>query len=172
MSFLLVRLAAAVLAIVLGSAAADAQDAQDAQIGFDTPAHDGTQPVEVVSERLSVDQTAGTAVFTGDVVVVQGEMRMSAEEVLVVYEEGDAGSGRIERMEASGGVLLVMADQAAEAQDAIYSLAAGTVVMTGDVLLTQGPNTISGQRLEVDLDTGTGVMEGRVRTVLQAGGSE
>lgn len=164
---LLVRIVATVLLIVLGSAATSAQDAQ---LAFDAPPHDGSLPVEIVSDRLRVDQTAGTALFTGDVFVVQGEMRMSAEELLVLYAEGDAGSGRIERMEASGGVLLVMGDQAAEAREGVYTPATGTVTMTGEVLLTQGPNTISGQRLEVDLGTGTGLIEGgRVRTVLQSG---
>ena len=37
--------------------------------------------------------------------------------------------------------------------------------MTGDVLLTQGTSALSGKQLTVDLNTGTGVMEGRVQTV-------
>ena len=40
----------------------------------------------------------------------------------------------------------------------------GTVVMTGDVLLTQGSSALSGQKLSIDLKTGTGIMEGRVST--------
>ena len=45
------------------------------------------------------------------------------------------------------------------------------VTMTGDVRLTQGQNVISGQKLVVNLDTGTGTMEGRVRTTLTPGGN-
>ena len=41
--------------------------------------------------------------------------------------------------------------------------------MTGDVILTQGPNALSGERLIVDLTSGTGRMEGRVRTIFQTG---
>ena len=43
-------------------------------------------------------------------------------------------------------------------------------VITGDVLLTQGDNVMSGQKLTVDLKTGMGHMDGRVRTVLQPEG--
>jgi lipopolysaccharide export system protein LptA len=43
--------------------------------------------------------------------------------------------------------------------------------MTGNVLLTQELNAVSGDRLSIDLETGTGVVEGRVRTVLRSGGN-
>lgn len=41
--------------------------------------------------------------------------------------------------------------------------------MTGDVLLTQGESVMSGQKLSVNLRSGTGQMDGRVRTILQPG---
>jgi lipopolysaccharide export system protein LptA len=41
--------------------------------------------------------------------------------------------------------------------------------MTGSVLLTQGRNAIAGERLVLDLKAGTGVMEGRVKTVFTPG---
>ena len=37
--------------------------------------------------------------------------------------------------------------------------------MTGDVLLTQGANALSSERLRIDLNAGTGALEGRVRTI-------
>jgi lipopolysaccharide export system protein LptA len=47
-------------------------------------------------------------------------------------------------------------------------VATRSVVMTGNVLLTQTLNAISGERLTINLDTGTGLVEGRVRTVLRS----
>ena len=49
------------------------------------------------------------------------------------------------------------------------SVAAGDVVLTGNVLLTQGANALAGEKLTVDLATGVGRMEGRVRTVFGGG---
>ena len=60
---------------------------------------------------------------------------------------------------------LTNASDAAEAKEALYTIDSGNVVMTGDVLLTQGANAISGQKLVLNLKDGTGVMEGRVQTV-------
>ena len=68
-------------------------------------------------------------------------------------------------------VILASGADAAESTDAVYTIASGEVVLTGNVLLTQGGSTISGQKLTVDLTTGTGRMDGRVRTVLQPSGN-
>jgi lipopolysaccharide export system protein LptA len=59
---------------------------------------------------------------------------------------------------------LVNATDAAEAQEAVYTIEAGEVVLTGGVLLTQGQTTISGEKLIIDITAGTGRMEGRVTT--------
>jgi lipopolysaccharide export system protein LptA len=138
--------------------------AQGVSVGFGGLRQDTSIPVEVTADELTVDQGAGQAVFTGNVLVVQGEMRMTAAKVKVEY--GDDGKG-IKQMNASGGVTLVTALEAAEASEAVYTIATGALVMTGSVLLTQGPSAISGERLVADLTAGTGRMEGRVKTVFQ-----
>ena len=127
-------------------------------------------PVEVGADQLSIDQATGIATFSGNVVIVQGAMKLSAASVVVEYLQGESGSsGRINRLIASGDVLLVTATEAAEAAEAIYSVATGEIVMTGDVVLTQGDNVLSGQKMTVNLTAGTAVVEGRVSTVLQTG---
>ncbi|MFV0245218.1 MAG: LptA/OstA family protein [Qingshengfaniella sp.] len=132
---------------------------------------DPNAPVAVEADDLALDQTAGTAVFRGNVSVIQGEMTLTAPEITVHYLHNPDGSlsGDIDRITASGGVMIVTPTEAAEARDAIYTPASSEMVMTGDVVLTQGGNTLAGERLTVDLETGTGRVEGRVRTILQPG---
>jgi lipopolysaccharide export system protein LptA len=60
---------------------------------------------------------------------------------------------------------------AAEAQEAVYTIDSGVIVLSGDVLLTQGPSAMSGQKLTINLKDGTGVMEGRVTTTFVPGGN-
>ncbi|QFS84545.1 lipopolysaccharide transport periplasmic protein LptA [Roseivivax sp. THAF40] len=138
--------------------------AQGTEVTFGTMQQDSSLPVEVSADQLSVDQSSGTAVYSGDVVVGQGDMRLAAARVLVVYIEG---AGQVERMEATGGVTLVSGEEAAEAERADYNLTSGTVVMTGNVLLTQGGNALTSDRMVVNLEDGTAQMEGRVRSVFQ-----
>lgn len=159
-----------VLAIALAwTGAAFAQ--QGAQFPFGGLRNDPNLPVEIAADSLSVSQTDGAATFAGNVVIGQGDMRISAGKVLVEYGTADNSPGKIKRLHASGGVTLVKGTEAAEGQEAVYTIEDGSVVMTGSVILTQGPNVISGDRLVVNLTSGTGTMEGRVRTVLKQGGN-
>ncbi|MFC0200920.1 lipopolysaccharide transport periplasmic protein LptA [Paracoccus rhizosphaerae] len=128
---------------------------------------DTSAPVEVSADNLTVDQSDGSALFTGNVVIGQGEMRLSADEVTVEYAA--EGQERIRSLTAVGNVTLVSGEDAAEAGQAVYDVDAGSVVLTGDVLLTQGQNVLSGDRVTVDLASGSAQVQGRVRSVLQPG---
>lgn len=145
-----------------------AASAQDAAISFGGLKQDTTLPVEVKADSLAVNQADGSATFTGNVLVGQGEMRLSASTVRVEYGPGGKS---IEKLHATGGVTLASAKDAAEAREAVYTIGSGSVVMTGDVLLTQGASAISGQRLVIDLKAGTGRMEGGVSTIFVPGGN-
>lgn len=127
---------------------------------------DRSAPVEVAADSLTVDQDTGTAVFSGNVVIGQGDLRLSASSVRVIYDEA---TGDITKLNASGGVTFVTATEAAEAQTAVYDLTSGTIVLTGDVLLTQGASALSANQMTVNVNTGTAQMSGRVRTVFQQG---
>lgn len=122
-------------------------------------------PVEVTADNLSVDQASGLATFTGNVVIGQGAMRLAADKVTVTYAQG--GQNRISALQATGNVTLVNGPDAAEAARADYAVDSGNVVLTGDVVLTQGQNVLSGETVEVNLATGTANVAGRVRSVFQ-----
>jgi len=129
---------------------------------------DPTAPVEVAADNLTVDQDTGTATFTGNVKIGQGDLRLSAGAVEVVY---GADTGEIARLKATGGVTFATATEAAEAQNADYDIAGGSLVLSGNVLLTQGASAISAERMSVNLTTGNAELSGRVRTIFQQGGN-
>ena len=158
---------ALLFAVVLTAAPAISQETAISLGGLQ---HDTSLPVQVTSDNLSVANEAGQAVFEGNVVVVQGPMRLAAATIEVNYSQVEGSSStEISEMVAKGGVTFVNGAEAAESQEAVYKPEDGTLIMTGSVLLTQGPTAVSGDRLTVDLAAGTGVMEGRVRTTFQSG---
>lgn len=152
-----------ILSILLASPAA----AQN--IAFGSIKADAKAPVEVSSDNLTVNQTDGTAIFTGNVVIGQGEMRLSAPSVTVNYVSGD--QSRIEQLHATGGVTLVNGPDAAESSEAIYQVGSGDITLIGNVVLTQGPNVLTGEKMFVNLADGTARVEGRVRSILQPKGN-
>lgn len=143
--------------------------AQGAQVAFGNTAQDSSLPVEVTADNLNVNQEDGTAIFTGNVLIGQGEMRLSAPRVLVVYKNDQSG---IEELQATGGVTLVSGEDAAEAARADYNVDTGYIEMEGDVLLVQGVNALTGDKMFVDTRAGTARVTGRVKTILQPGSGD
>jgi lipopolysaccharide export system protein LptA len=95
-------------------------------------------------------------------------MRISAENVRVVYSDA---TGDIAQLLATGGVTFVTATEAAQAQTADYNLATGIMILSGDVLLTQGASALTAEQMTVDLETGQAQLSGGVRTVFQQDGN-
>ncbi|MCB1342589.1 MAG: LptA/OstA family protein [Pseudooceanicola sp.] len=153
---LLIRTLAVCLAL---AAPATAQT----NLAFGATKADTSLPVEVTADSLDVNQADGSALFKGNVLVGQGEMKLTAQQVLVIY---NGQGGGIQRVEATGDVLLVNGPDAAEADRADYSIDTGVVVMTGNVLLTQGTNALTSEKATINLTAGTAQMTGRVKTVL------
>lgn len=144
-----------------------ASGAAQTNISLGGIAVDTTSAVEVTADSLAVDQDSGKALFEGEVLIVQGDLRLSADQVEVLY---NAEASEISRLLATGNVLFVTSEEAAEAQTADYDVASGLLVMTGDVLLTQGGSAIAANAMTINVTDGTAQMDGRVRTVLQQGG--
>lgn len=138
--------------------------AQGTSFGFGSESQDTSQPVEVTADSLSVSQEDGTAIYQGNVIILQGEMRLAAPMVVVHFNEGNTA---IDRLEATGGVTLVSGEDAAEAERADYYVEQGNVVMRGNVLLSQGTNAATSEEMTVNLETGQAQLTGRVKTILQ-----
>lgn len=152
-----------IISLALG-VAVHALPAAAANLAFGNSRETSDLPVQVEADQLDVNQKDGTATFSGNVLISQGEMLLSAPTVLVVYAEDNK---KIIRLTASGGVTVANGADAAEAQNADYDIDAGTVLLTGNVLVTQGQNVMSGDRVVLNLDAGTAVAGGRVRTTLE-----
>lgn len=125
----------------------------------------GKEPIQFEAQSLEVDDANNMATFTGDVVARQNQTALKCR-VLHVFYEGKAGSSggqRIKRMEADQDVLVTSGDQTATGSHATFDTVTQIIIMTGDVVLTQGKNVIRGQRLVVDVNASTATMTGTGR---------
>ncbi len=159
----------AVLAFCVAIGIGGAVLAQGASVSMGLQQHDTSIPLEITSEELELDQINGTAIFTGNVIVSQGAMTMTCSRMRVEYAEDPiTGQNEIQIIRLFGGVTFVSPEEAAESDWAVYTLANETMVMHDNVLVTQGTTAISSDKLTYNLDTGDGLMEGNVKTVLQS----
>ena len=137
--------------------------AQGTNIAFGNVKQDTSGPVEVAADNMTVNQNTGSATLTGNVLVGQGAMRLSANVVNVIYSTDGT---EIKELKASGKVTLVSGQDAAEAANATYNVNTGLITLSGNVLLVQGTTAITADKMRVDTKSGTARMEGRVKTVL------
>ncbi|HYI43634.1 MAG TPA: lipopolysaccharide transport periplasmic protein LptA [Sphingomicrobium sp.] len=125
----------------------------------------GDQPVNIEADKLEVQETDQTAVFSGNVLVVQGSSALRTDKLTIFYEKkkpgesaqpatGDVVTGRnIRRLEAEGNVVVTSGNQKASGNKGVFDMPSNTVVLLGNVVVTQGINILRGDRLVVDLTT-------------------
>ena len=179
----LVAAAALAAAVTLVGADARAQSSPAPPNALEGFSKNRDQPVKIEAAMLEVRDKDKVATFTGDVHVVQGDTDMRCK-VLVVYYEGEpgksgvqaaqpgpGGSQQIRRMEAKGGVTVVQKEQTAQGERADFDMRTNTVILTGNVVVTKGPDVLRGQKLVVNLTSGVSRMEsggGRVEGLFQS----
>lgn len=122
------------------------------------------EKVEITSQTLDLTQAKGEALFIGEVKVIRGEMRLNADQLHVAY---DPAGKDITHMIATGSVVIATPQMIAQAAQADYDLATQEVVLTGEVLVKQGANISSGDKLIYNLDTDNAVMSGGVRSIVE-----
>jgi lipopolysaccharide export system protein LptA len=93
--------------------------------------------------------------LTGRAEMIQGGNRLRADRLTFVTADGD-----LTRAEASGAVYFVTPEQTMRGDRAVYDLGTDQVTVTGDVILTQGQNVVTGGRLVYNVSTGNARMEG------------
>jgi lipopolysaccharide export system protein LptA len=130
--------------------------------------HDSKAPIDLSADRAEAQDRADRAIFSGNVVVKQGELTLRTARLTVAYASQNGID--INRIDASGGVTVVSPSETATGEFAVYDLDQGLITMVGNVRLERGGSFLSGQRLTIDLDTGRAVMDGGLRGVNQGGG--
>jgi lipopolysaccharide export system protein LptA len=133
------------------------------------------KPIKISSASLEVRDKDKVATFTGDVHLVQGDTTLRSKSLVVFYNDESAPkpakpppiagapdapiSQQIRRVEAKGGVLVTQKDQTATGESGVFDMQANTVTLLGNVVISQGQNVVKGDRLTVDLTSGTSRVE-------------
>ena len=120
--------------------------------------HDSSAPINISADKFIADSNAKTGTWSGNVVVIQGDMRMRANSVRlnVVGNEN-----KPDKIFASGNVVVDSPNSGTVTGDnGIYDVVARTVTMTGKVVLTKQKDVMRGSQLTVNLTTGVATLGG------------
>jgi len=120
--------------------------------------HNSDAPIDWGAERIEVQDQNNRVIMTGNVVAKQADLTLNAERITVAYVQNNGI--KVQRIDASGGVLLRSPSETARGQFAIYDLGQRVITLVGNVTLTRGGSDVNGGRLVLDLDSGRAVMDG------------
>lgn len=145
------------------------------------------EPIAIDADRLDVYDKEGRAVFTGNVVAVQGETTMKCTVMSVFYEPGRGAGGEktasagapsgsfandsaIRKIDCQGPVTITTKTQTATGDRAEFDRVVNKVFLIGNAALSDGPNVTRGERVAYDMATGVANVEGgRVRALIVPG---
>jgi lipopolysaccharide transport protein LptA len=111
-------------------------------------------PISIRSDSFHADPDTKSGLWTGNVVVTQGDMKLHSNQVRVLTV-----NGKPDKIYASGNVVVDSPNSGtATGENSVYSVRPRTVVVTGDVVLKRkGKGEFHGSQLTLDMNTGRGV---------------
>ena len=139
------------------------------------PGTNSKEPISIDADKLVYYDKERKAVYSGNVVVIQGDTKMTCSAMTVLLDRaptkggahsasadgpsaptGDAG---VRHLDATGPVTVVSKTQVATGDSGSYDKAQDKVWLIGHVTLSDGQNVTKGDRLTYDLKSGLAIVD-------------
>ena len=131
------------------------------------PGTNSKEPISVDADKLVYFDKERKAIYSGSVVVIQGDTKMTCSAMTVYLNQspaqgpdglagaraGPPSNSGIKRIEAAGPVTVVSKTQVATGDSATYDKGEDKVLLIGNVTLSDGQNVTKGEWLIYDLKT-------------------
>ena len=148
--------------------------------------------MSIEADKLVYFDKEQKAIYTGNVVVIQGDSKMTCSALTIYMEKaaapgdaapaGDAAkngaggsSSHVKHLDAAGPVTVISKTQVATGDRGSYDKAQNKVWLIGNVTLSDGGNVTKGDKLTYDLTTGEATVDtgaaGRVKGLFIPGSS-
>lgn len=145
------------------------------------------EPIKIDSNKLEVFDKENRAIYSGDVVVVQGQTTVRSTTMTISYISNKtpgsgpaatsaAGQNSIRKIDFDGPVSILSGTQSATSKFMTYDAQAETVTLTGNVIISDCDNVQRGERAVYDVKTGRATVDsggkGRVQGIFTPGSED
>lgn len=126
--------------------------------------HDTTQTLDVSADAIKLKQKKGQAFLSGTVKVTQGNLVLTADQIVVLYDMAEGfDNPSVQRLDATGGVKLTSPSETVTSEWAVYDVEKRIVTLGGVVAYDSKDASIKGDRLELNLRTGLVKLDGQTQ---------
>ena len=110
-------------------------------------------PIELDAKEGCEGSLDGSAAYVcrGDVVLAQGPAILTAQMLALTFYEGTQDPKRVE---AEGGVRYASGEDAISGREGTFDADTSTITVVGDVVVVQGEQVVTGERLTYNTRTG------------------
>jgi lipopolysaccharide export system protein LptA len=176
----LAAIAAAMLCSSGAGAAAEKPSAPNDSAAI-FPGTNSKEPISIDADKLVYYDKEHKAVYSGNVVVIQGDTKMTCSAMSVFLDHAPATGGAapppkeaapptngqaaspadagVKHLDAAGPVTVVSKTQVATGDSGSYDKAEGKVRLIGHVTLSDGQNVTKGDKLTYDLKSGQATVD-------------
>ena len=119
----------------------------------------GKLPTNVIADTLSFNPKSRVFAYQGNVVVTQGDMKLTSKTLEGNYSE----TNQLQKLIARGDVLITKQDIKASGQTATYDAIAGIVILTDNPQLAQNQSILTADRIKIFINENRSQAEGDVR---------
>tara|TARA_B100001173_G_scaffold24392_1_gene19318 strand:- start:738 stop:1202 length:465 start_codon:yes stop_codon:yes gene_type:complete len=113
--------------------------------------------INIISDKLNIEMNERKSIFTGNVYAHNENLKLWSDK-MIVYLKID--EDEIKKVLASGNVKIIRLVEGSEIYGDIanYSLKEEVIVITGNVIVKENGNQVSGNELVVDLKNSSSIM--------------
>ena len=118
-------------------------------------------PIYITADWMEADQTKNSITYKGRVVTVQNAMTMRSETLTAYY---DPETKQMKQIIAEGKVNATQGDRLATGEKAVFDDKTKTVTLTGNPVMRQGNNQVSGVKVIYFTEQDRSIVEGDKNT--------
>lgn len=150
-----------------GWAAGDGPDAAKPTPG--QAAADREAPLVITADRMELRRKENLIVYRGNVLAERGDLRIRSDVLSARY---DAGDGALQTVVAEGKVRVSQGAREMTGDKAVFDDSKETITVSGNTVVRDGDNSVSGGRVTIYMNEDRSVIEnrgGRVKAVIFPG---
>jgi lipopolysaccharide export system protein LptA len=134
---------------------------------------DSKQPIEITSDTLEVLQQQNMAIFSGNVVAIQQDVRLKSDRMVVYYANASEKTPpaktesktpptkqSVQKIEVEGNVFLSTPEETASGARGDYDVIGEEIHLWDNVVLTRGGSTLKGNQLTYNFASGRSIVTG------------
>ena len=115
--------------------------------------------INIISNELKIDNNERTSTFSGDVYAIDQSLKVWSDQMIITFKKD---KDEIKEILATGNVKIVRLHEESEIYGDIakYLIGDETIIISGNVLVIENDNQISGSKLTLELKDSSSIMVG------------